>query len=468
MPTLLIVEDETKLLKLLVRSFKDHPQWEVDSADSAEEALEKIEANHPDVVLTDIRLPGMSGLDLMNALKRGGPGVQLLDQLKGIRFVVMTAYATVSSAVEALRAGAIDYLIKPFPNEELMHVLGRIENEIRLANENQNLRDRLSVYEIPGGLIGSSEPIAKLRRLIARVASTQSTVLIRGESGTGKELIARAIHEQSGRAKSPLVRVNCGAIPETLLESELFGHVKGAFTGATERRVGRFEMAGEGTLFLDEMGDLPLGLQVKLLRVLQEREYEPVGSSQTRTTQARIIAATNRDLESAIRTGSFREDLYYRLNVVTLQAPPLREHMEDIAELVDHFTRRIANREALPFKQPTPAFLAALKAWNWPGNVRELENTIESALVMGEGECLEAEDLPVYITRGGGPSIADKRQPVGTTPDALDLGTATLEEVERHLLVKALQESGGNQSEAARKLGITRRTLAYRREKYGL
>ena len=459
MPTLLIVEDEAKLLKLLVRSFKDHPQWEVDSADSAEEALEKIEANHPDVVLTDIRLPGMSGLDLMNAARH---------EQQPSRFVVMTAYATVSSAVEALRAGAVDYLIKPFPNEELMHVLGRIENEIRLANENQNLRDRLSVYEVPGGLIGSSEATAKLRRLIARVANTQSTVLIRGESGTGKELIARAIHEQSGRAKSPLVRVNCGAIPETLLESELFGHVKGAFTGATERRVGRFELAGEGTLFLDEMGDLPLGLQVKLLRVLQEREYEPVGSSQTRTTQARIIAATNRDLEAAIRAGSFREDLYYRLNVVTLQAPPLRDHMEDIEELVDHFTRRIANREALPFKQPTPEFLAALMTWNWPGNVHELENTIESALVMGEGECLEAEDLPAYITHGGGQSITDTRQSAATTPDALDLGTATLEEVERHLLLKALQESGGNQSEAARKLGITRRTLAYRREKYGL
>ncbi len=465
MPILLIVEDEAKLLKLLVRSFKDHPQWEVDSAENAEEALHKIEANPPDVVLTDIRLPGMSGLDLMNAIR---------GSKQPPRFVVMTAYATVSSAVEALRAGAVDYLIKPFPNEELMHVLGRIENEIRLANENQNLRDRLSVYEVPGGLIGSSEVTAKLRRLIARVAGTQSTVLIRGESGTGKELIARAVHEQSGRAQQPLVRVNCGAIPETLLESELFGHVKGAFTGATERRVGRFEMAGEGTLFLDEMGDLPLGLQVKLLRVLQEREYEPVGSSQTRTTQARIIAATNRDLEAAIREGSFREDLYYRLNVVTLQAPPLREHMEDIGELADHFTRRIANREALPFKQPTPAFLTALRAWNWPGNVRELENTIESALVMGEGEDLEVEDLPTYITHASSQSLASTLQvsPTGQTESvsagALDLGTATLEEVERHLLVKALQESGGNQSEAARKLGITRRTLAYRREKYGL
>ena len=346
MPTLLIVEDEAKLLKLLVRSFKDHPQWEVDAAENAEDALHKIEANPPDVVLTDIRLPGMSGLDLMNA-ERGTK--------QSPRFVVMTAYATVSSAVEALRAGAVDYLIKPFPNEELMHVLGRIENEIRLANENQNLRDRLSVYEAPGGLIGSSEPTAKLRRLIARVAGTQSTVLIRGESGTGKELIARAVHEQSGRAKHPLVRVNCGAIPETLLESELFGHVKGAFTGATERRVGRFEMAGEGTLFLDEMGDLPHALQVKLLRVLQEREYEPVGSSQTRTTQARIIAATNRDLEAAIHEGNFREDLYYRLNVVTLLAPPLREHMEDIAELADHFTHRIANREGAPLQAAHPS-----------------------------------------------------------------------------------------------------------------
>jgi DNA-binding NtrC family response regulator len=457
MPSLLIVEDESKLLKLLVRAFAGLPQWVVQTASTAEEAIEQSSQSKPDVVLTDLRLPGMSGLDLMAAVRKDNHST---------RFVVMTAYATVASAVDALRSGAVDYLIKPFPNEELMHVMGRIENEIRLAAENESLRNRLSVYEGPSGLIGSSEAVNKLRRLIAKAAPTQSTVLIRGESGTGKELIARAIHEQSGRAGSPLVRVNCGAIPENLLESELFGHVKGAFTGATERRVGRFEMAGEGTVFLDEMGDLPLPLQVKLLRVLQEREFEPVGSSQTKATQARILAATNRDLEAALPAGTFREDLFYRLNVVQIQAPPLRDHIEDLPELVEHFTRRIALREGVPFKLPSSEALAALNKWRWPGNVRELENTIESALIMGEAERIELVDLPAHIRDCRSPGALATGTAEGQP--SLDLSTATLDEVERFLLVKALGESGGNQSEAARRLGITRRTLGYRREKFGI
>jgi DNA-binding NtrC family response regulator len=462
MPTLLIVEDESKLRKLLVRSLQDQPQWKVHSVSTAEEALTQTEQHQPDVILTDLRLPGLSGLDLIHQVRK---------QAEPPRFVMMTAYASVNSAVEALRAGAVDYLIKPFPNEELLHVLGRIEHEIHLSNENQVLRNRLAVYEGPPGLIGSSEVIARLCRLIARVAPTQSTVLIRGESGTGKELIARAIHEQSGRSMHPLVRVNCGAIPESLLESELFGHVKGAFTGATERRVGRFEMAGQGTLLLDEMGELPLGLQVKLLRILQEREYEPVGSSQTQTSTARILAATNRDLEAAIRVGTFREDLYYRLNVVTIQAPSLKEHLEDIEELAEHFVRRISTREGLPCKTPSEEFLVILKSWHWPGNVRELENTLEAALIMGEGEHLEVEDLPQYIRRGkdSSSSLVDEgSESLLSQPISLDPGKTTLEEVERHLLTKALEQSGGNQSEAARRLGITRRTLAYRREKYGI
>lgn len=456
MPSLLIVEDEAKLLKLLARTLAETQRWEISTSENAEEALNRIGASSPDVILTDLRLPGMSGLDLMQAVRARHPS---------IRFVLMTAYATVQSAIEALRGGAVDYLIKPFPNEELHHVLGRIEHEILLTAENEALRSRLQVYEGPGALIGASEAMTRLRRLIARVAPTQSTILVRGDSGTGKELIARALHEQSGRSSHPLVRVNCGAIPETLLESELFGHVKGAFTGATERRTGRIELAGDGTLFLDEMGDLPASLQVKLLRVLQEREYDPVGSSQTRPVRARIIAATNRDLEKAIEKGSFREDLYYRLNVVTIQAPPLRDHLEDLEELVRHFTLRISAREGLPEKSPSHGFLDALRKWHWPGNVRELENTIESALILGEGEHFEVQDLPSYIRT---------REPSGTlppsqaSPETSIPGPATLEEVEKRMLMKALDECGGNQSEAARRLGITRRTLAYRREKYGI
>jgi two-component system NtrC family response regulator len=454
MPSLLIVEDEAKLLKLLVRALADQPQWLIRTAGTAEAALALSEEENPDVVLTDLRLPGMSGLDLMTALNK--------DATRS-RVVLMTAYATVGSAVEALRAGAVDYLIKPFPNEELLHVLGRIENELNILKENDRLKERLAEYEGPSGLIGSSDRTVRLRRQIAKAAPTQSTVLIRGESGTGKELVARAIHAQSGRAHHPLVRVNCGAIPENLLESELFGHVKGAFTGATEKRTGRVEMAGEGTLFLDEMGDLPLPLQVKLLRVLQEREFEPVGSSQTKSTRARILAATNRDLEAAVREGLFREDLFYRLNVVTLEAPPLREHLEDLPDLAAHFIHHIASREGLPCKDPSPAFMDALQHWHWPGNVRELINTIEAALIMGEGTRLEVEDLPPHI--GNRQRTAHS---TGADLEEVDLNTATLDEVERFLLLKALRESHGNQSEAARKLGVTRRTLGYRREKYGI
>jgi two-component system response regulator HydG len=396
----------------------------------------------------------MSGLDLMKALSRNE---------KPPVFVVMTAYASVGSAIEALRVGALDYLVKPFPNEELLHVLSRIEKELRLARENKQLRSRLEVYEGPDDLIGSSQAMNGLRKSIAKVAPTQSTVLILGESGTGKELIARAIHHGSGRKDEPLVRVNCGAIPENLLESELFGHVKGAFTGATEKRVGRFEMAGNGTIFLDEIGDLPLPLQVKLLRVLQDREYEPVGSSQTNRSEARVLAATNRNLEEAIAEGEFREDLYYRLNVVTLSAPPLRGHREDLEALIDHFIARVAAREGISPKQTSPECRTALLDWDWPGNVRELENTLEAALIMGESERIEWEDLPAHFrTEGLTPSVSTLRE------GPVDLSTATLDEVERFLIEQALAKSNGNQSEAARRLGVTRRTLNYRREKYGI
>ena len=459
MPNLFIVEDESKLRKLLIRALTDRPQWEVEAFDSAEEALRKTQESPPDVILTDLRLPGMGGLDLIHAVKEEFPDVALL---------VMTAYASVGSAVEALRAGAVDYLIKPFPNEELLHVLDRLDRELRLQRENASLKRRLEVYEGPTGMVGSSEAMKKVQLLIKKVAPTQTTVLIRGQSGTGKELIARAIHENSGRSEHPLVRVNCGAIPENLLESELFGHKKGAFTGATERRVGRFEMAGEGTIFLDEVGELPLNLQVKLLRVIQEREFEPVGSSETKRTRARIIAATNRDLEKAIEEGTFREDLFYRLNVVTIEAPSLVQHLEDLPELVEHFIAKICEREGFHPRIPSPEYLKVLSAWHWPGNTRELENVIESSLVMGEEEQLTVSDLPSHIVRAA--DAADSVGSISASAAAreIDLENATLDEVERHLIQKALEKSGGNQSEAARRLGMTRRALGYRREKYGI
>ena len=460
MPTLFVIEDEPKLRKLLVRSLSDRPQWNVFSFETAEEALRKIQEVPPDLILTDLRLPGMGGLDLIRSVKEKSPDIAVL---------VMTAYASVNSAVEALRAGALDYLIKPFPNEELLHVLDRIEGEFRLKKENVDLKRRLEVYEGPRRLIGASPKMKELDRLIGRVAPTQSTVLIRGESGTGKELIARSIHERSTRSEHPLVRVNCGAIPENLLESELFGHKRGAFTGATEKRVGRFEMAGEGTIFLDEVGELPLNLQVKLLRVLQEREFEPVGSSETKKTSARVIAATNRDLEKSIEEGSFREDLFYRLNVVTLESPSLADHPEDIEELVGHFIEKVCAREGLSPKRPTEAFLQALGSWSWPGNTRELENVIESSLIMGEGEELEVQDLPAHISRSHSrASVGDSSSAPAVSDGEIDLESATLDEMERHLILRALEKSGGNQSEAARQLGMTRRALGYRREKHGI
>lgn len=459
MPTLFLVEDEAKLRNLLKRALSDRPQWEVRDFDSAESALDALASASPDVILTDLRLPGMGGLDLVRTLQDRGDSISIL---------IMTAYASVGSAIEALRAGALDYLIKPFPNEELLFVLDRLEREFQLRAENDGLRRRLAVYEGPSGLVGSSESMKRLQRLIDKVAPTQSTVLIRGESGTGKELIARAIHERSGRSDRPLIRVNCGAIPDNLLESELFGHAKGAFTGATEKRVGRFESAGDGTLFLDEIGEIPTALQVKLLRVLQEREYEPVGSSETKRTQARLIAATNRDLETAIAEGSFREDLFYRLNVVVLESPRLADHMEDLPELVDHFIRKISDREGLHPKPLGPGFLEVLMKWTWPGNTRELENVIEAALVLGEGDRLEVEDLPSHLSRLAGRGESPVGLSAGTSLETLDLKTATLDEVERCLILHALESSGGNQSKAARRLGMTRRALGYRREKHGV
>ncbi|MCA9416793.1 MAG: sigma-54-dependent Fis family transcriptional regulator [Candidatus Omnitrophica bacterium] len=460
MPTLFLIEDELKLRKLLVRSLTDRPQWEVHAFETAEEALLKSKEILPDLILTDLRLPGMGGLDLIRTIKEKNSEIAIL---------VMTAYASVSSAVEALRAGAVDYLIKPFPNEELLHVLDRLENEFRLKRENATLKKRLEVYEGPSGLVGSSEKMRKLDRLISKVAPTQSTVLIRGESGTGKELIARAIHDRSGRSDQPLVRVNCAAIPENLLESELFGHKKGAFTGATEKRIGRFEMAGEGTIFLDEIGEIPPNLQVKLLRVLQEREFEPVGSSETKKTKARVIAATNRDLETAIEEGTFREDLFYRLNVVTLESPRLADHLEDLPDLVTHFIQKICEREGLSPKTPSESFLETLESWDWPGNTRELENVIESSLIMGEGDELEEGDLPSHIRRSASKGVkTNSPSGIGAVEEGIDLETATLDQVERHLILKALERSNGNQSEAARSLGMTRRALGYRREKHGI
>jgi len=452
---LLIVDDEAKMLRALQRALagwsgEESVQWEIATAESASEALARMETIPTDVVLSDIRLAGEDGVQLLQEIKQSWPETEV---------VLMTAFATVESAVEAMKAGARDYLIKPFKMEELKRRLAAVEEMVLLRRENRQLRTELARSQGLEQLIGQSAAVDDLRATIRKVAATDTTILLRGESGTGKDLAARAIHYASPRAKRPFVTATCSAIPESLLESDLFGHVKGAFTGATEKRVGRFEMAEGGTLFLDEIGDMTPGTQVKLLRVLQHGEFERVGSSQTQKANVRIIAATNRDLEQAIQEGKFREDLFYRLNVVSITLPPLRQHPEDVRLLAERLTERISLRRGLPRRSLSPALLERMERHDWPGNVRELENALEYALVMGESDPLEPGDLPGYLLRPSEEPVL----PSGQAPSSLDL-----EANERQLILQALEQAEGNQTLAAKLLGITRRALGYRRARYGI
>jgi len=455
MPTfrLLIVDDEPKMLRALERALSGWAadpsvEWELATVESTGDALAKLEQIPFQVVLSDIRLAGEDGVELLRQIKQRWPETEV---------VLMTAFATVENAVEAMKTGAQDYLLKPFKMEELKARLGRIEETLRLRWENEQLRTQLARSQGLDEIIGHSEAMEQVRTMIRKLAGTDSTVLLRGESGTGKDLAARAIHFASARAKGPFVTATCSAIPESLLESDLFGHVKGAFTGATEKRIGRFETARGGTLFLDEIGDMTHAVQVKLLRVLQHGEFEKVGSSETQKADVRIIAATNRDLEQAIAEGSFREDLFYRLNVVSLTLPRLRDRMEDVTELTRHLVEKISLQRGVPRRELSPALLKHFQGHDWPGNVRELENAIEHALVMGESDPLEVDDLPPYLLRPA-------KKPTAPAPaSSLDL-----DQNERELLARALEEAEGNQTQAARLLGITRRALGYRRAKYGL
>ena len=450
---LLIVDDEPKMLRALERALAGwaadpSSEWELTTVESAAAALAKLEQIPFHVVLSDIRLIGEDGVELLRQIKQRWPDTEV---------VLMTAFATVENAVEAMKAGAQDYLLKPFKTEELKARLGRIEETLRLRWENEQLRAQLARSQGLDEIIGHSEAIGQVRAMIQKLAGTDSTVLLRGESGTGKDLVARAIHFASARARKPFVTASCSAIPESLLESDLFGHVKGAFTGATEKRVGRFEMAEGGTLFLDEIGDMTPGTQVKLLRVLQHGEFEKVGSSETQKADVRIIAATNRDLEEAIEEGKFREDLFYRLNVVSLTLPPLRERMEDLGELIEYLVEKISLLRGVPRRNLSRALVERLEQHDWPGNVRELENALEHALVMGESDPLEGNDLPAYLLR-----------PAAKPGSASSASALDLDRNERELIIRALEEAGGNQTKAARLLGITRRALGYRRAKYGL
>ena len=448
---ILIVDDEKVQLEIL-EGFLVKQGYEATPAEEGQKALEKFKHGSFDLVLTDYRMPGMDG-------------IQLLREVRGLQpeavVVIMTAYGTVGTAVAAMKEGAYDYLTKPIDLDELLLLIQRVEKGVILGQENRQLKEQLREKFKVDFIVSASRQMEEALNLVGRVSQSSATVLILGESGTGKELIARAIHYSSPRADKPFVKVNCAALPENLLESELFGHEKGAFTGAVARRVGRFELADQGSIFLDEIGDLSPSLQMKLLRVLQEKEFERVGSSQTIRSDVRVIAATNRNLEEAIRKGTFREDLYYRLNVVTVSLPPLRARKEDIPLLVEHFLKKYNRENKKNVISLSKEARDLLVRYDYPGNVRELENIVERAVVLCRGDALTTQDLPLNLREGQAETVLERERGSQSLP-------GTLEEIERQLIVKALQRSGGVQTKAAEELGISERVLRYKMKKYSL
>ena len=437
----LVVEDE-ELMRTILRTLLEGEGCEVFTADSAEAAIRIFPDHDFAVTLTDIKMAGMDGLALLDRIKA-------IDEHAIV--IIMTAFSSVDSAIAALRKGAYDYVTKPFVNEDLLQrVRNAIQNRTLFA-ENRALRRELNrQYNFPE-IIGSSEKMQQVFQLVAKVADTNSSVLILGESGTGKELIARSLHFNSSRSAKPFLAVNCGALPESLLESELFGHTKGAFTGAVADKKGLFRSAEGGTLFLDEIGEMPLPLQVRLLRALQEHEVTPVGSSVTQKFDARIVAATNRDLANEVEAGNFREDLFYRLNVIEISLPPVRERPDDIPSLVKHFAAKVAETQSSVPKPISDDAMNALRSHTWPGNVREMENSIERAFILS-GDEITLADLPQKMQKGSGELSA-------SASDGL-----TLEAVERHHILDTLNASEGDKVAAAQKLGIDLSTL-YRKLK---
>src|SRR5439155_4554022 len=434
---ILVVDDEEKLRRVIELQLST-AGFDVDKAASAEEALKIVE--RADLVLTDLKLPGMDGLELLAAIRR---------QNSHAPVVVMTAFGTIEVAVEAMKAGAVDFLLKPFSLDHLMAVIHKALEVRVLRDENRQLREELGRRYEFDNIIGRSTAMQEIFAVIERVAPTRATVLLAGESGVGKDLIARALHFHSPRRDRPLVKINCTAIPENLMESELFGYEKGAFTGANTTKPGKFEQADTGTVFLDEIGDVPGPIQVKLLRVLQEREFERLGSNVTRHIDVRVIAATNQDLRAALEQGTFREDLYYRLNVVPLNIPSLRERKQDIPFLANHFVHKLAADTGSRVESITDAAMEKLMQYHWPGNVRELENVIERSLVMCTGTQLDAADIKLENAPRARPQTENHFLPDGMTLDTY----------EQELIREALRRADGNKSQAARMLGLTRNAL---------
>ena len=444
---ILIVDDESNARSALAELLSDEG-YVVETATDGFKALPKLQEFAPDVLLTDLRMPGLDGLALMEKTFQVDPDTAA---------IVMTAFGAVDTAVAAMRAGATDYVTKPLNMDELIIVLDRALERRRLKRETGQLRQRLAQRDRIESIIGTSPPMLRAFETIMQVAPSRASVLIVGESGTGKELVAAALHQHSNRASRPFVKLHCAALAETLLESELFGHERGAFTGAVNRRDGRFKQADGGTLFLDEIGEISPAIQVKLLRFLQEREFEPVGGNQTIRVDVRVVTATNRDLAKEVEAGRFREDLFYRLNVMTIETPPLRVRPSDIPLLALRFLQKFAAENGKSVDRISDDAMAQLIQYHWPGNVRELENAIERAVVVCRGDEIRPGDLAPQIVRSSGARAGD---------GAPLVPGCTLAELERHAILRTLEHTGGSTARAAEMLGISPRTIQYRLREY--
>ena len=448
--SILVVEDG-KSQREMLRDFLKDEGYEVLEAENGEKALKKIKENYLDLLLLDYRMPGIDGMKVLEKVKRINPEIDV---------IMMTAYGTIETAVNAMKAGAADYITKPIELQELLILIDRISERRILLRENEILREELRGKGVTTDqIIYQSSAMHEVINLAGRVANTRTTILIQGESGTGKELLAKLIHTLSPRLEKPMITVSCAALPESLLESELFGHEKGAFTGASRRRIGRFEEADGGTLFLDEIGEIPLSVQVKLLRFLQEREFQRLGGNQTIRSDVRIISATNQDLEAKVNEGAFREDLFYRLNVVAITVPPLRERKEDLPPLIDHFLMRFAVENGKEIQGISPEAKDLLLKYDYPGNVREVENIIERAVVITRGSIISVSDLPfsknsLRIDQSG--------------MNARGTLKKSIESFEYQMVRQAMKETDNHQTKAANLLGISERMLRYKLKKYGL
>ncbi len=451
-PVVLVVDDDSAH-RLMLKTLLEEWNYRIAEAEDGQKALDFIHQSAVDLVLMDMRMPNMDGIEATSAINQYNPAIPI---------IIMTAYSSIPSAVEALKSGAYDYLTKPLDFDAMRLVMGRALEHTQLQQENEGLRQQLARLQVPA-MIGRSPAMQQVLETIALVAPAEATVLITGESGTGKGLVARAIHANSPRRDKPLVEVNCAAIPATLVESELFGHEKGAFTGANRQRRGRFAQADGGTLFLDEIGELDPSVQAKLLRVLQDGNIQRVGSDGALPVNVRVLAATNRNLQEMIAEGGFREDLYYRLNVMTIEAPPLRERIEDIPLLAQHFWEGFAEKNRKTVKGIVPQAMDLLLKYHWPGNVRELENVMERAVILLRGEYISEKELPLSLQR-----LSQERDETEATTEVVKFSQTdlTLADMEKQLILQALQETGGNKSETARRLGITRRTLQLKLKKY--